>query len=69
MPLTLNDLQRIIAEGENAHVDFKQEVSEQVLAGLPTDIAAFANATGGMIVFGVTSQEETDGLLLDQKQR
>lgn len=69
MPLTLNDLQRIIAQGENAHVDFKQEVSEQVIAGLPTDIAAFANATGGIIVFGVTDKKVPEGCVLEEKHR
>ncbi len=69
MSMTLDGLQGLVSQGENTRVDFKQEVSDQVLSGLPTDIAALANTQGGLIVFGVTDRKEPVGCLLQGKER
>ncbi|HYS99203.1 MAG TPA: ATP-binding protein [Thermoplasmata archaeon] len=65
MPLTFDDLNRLIQQGENATTEFKAEPSPQVLRGLSTDIAAMANYQGGMIVFGVTDDRDPRGCTLD----
>ncbi len=67
--MTFDDLNRLIERRENMNVDFKREVSEQVLQGLSTDLAAFANASGGMVIFGVTDSGDPLGCVLEGKER
>ncbi len=66
---TSDDLHRIIIQRENTQVDFKSEASEEVLRGLSTDIAAFSNTQGGLIVFGVTDDGDPKGCDLSRQQR
>ena len=69
MPITFDDLNRLIQQGENATTEFKAEPSPQVLKGLSTDIAAMANYQGGMIVFGVTDDGDPRGCTLEADTR
>jgi predicted HTH transcriptional regulator len=50
---TLDELQQLIAQKENARVEFKREVLDSVLQGMSTIIAAMSYAHGGVIIFGV----------------
>jgi hypothetical protein len=69
LPISLDELHRIIQQDENVEVEFKGEISDEVINGLSTDIAALANTQGGMIIFGVTSKKDPAGCLLDGKER
>jgi hypothetical protein len=64
MALTYDDLLQIASREENQQVDFKVEISESVLRGLSSDVAAFANSQGGMIVFGVDDTKQLVGCLV-----
>ncbi len=69
MPATPGDLQELIRQGENARVEFKEELSSDVLKGLDTDIAALANFQGGTIVFGITDDRVPVGCVLQKEER
>lgn len=58
MPTTLDGLQDLVRESESSRVELKKEISEEVIKGLSTDIAAIANYEGGHIVFGFTDKEK-----------
>lgn len=68
---TFDDLHKIILQGENAQIEFKSDISDSVLRGLSTDIAALSNTQGGMIVFGVTDSKDPKGCDLtgDERER
>jgi hypothetical protein len=59
----------MITQGENARVEFKAEVSEDVIRGLSTDLAAMANTQGGVIIFGITDTKDPKGLSLKGDER
>ncbi len=61
MARTLDDLEELVRESESARVELKREISEDVVRGLSTDIAALANYEGGYIVFGFTDDKEPMG--------
>jgi predicted HTH transcriptional regulator len=61
---SFNDLQQIIDRGEDTQTEFKAALSEEVLKGLPTDLAAIANSQGGRIIFGVTDDKDPVGIVL-----
>jgi hypothetical protein len=67
--MTFDDLHLLISQRENSSVEFKAEVSEDVLRGLSTDIAALANSRGGMIIFGVTDDQDPRGCDLQGDER
>ncbi len=64
MPLSLNEFQDLIQQGENTQVEFKRQLSEDVLQKLSTSIAAMANADGGHIIFGVDNDKDPVGVEL-----
>lgn len=49
MSLTVNDIQKFINEGENHHIEFKVRVD---ISRIQMLVSAFANADGGIIIFG-----------------
>jgi hypothetical protein len=61
---SFNDLQQIIDRGEDTQTEFKEVLSEEVLRGLPTDLAAIANSQGGRIIFGVKDNKDLIGITL-----
>ncbi len=64
---SLDDLQKLVRESENAHIELKREVSKDVIKGLSTDIAALANFEGGHIVFGFSNSKEPVGCVYEDK--
>lgn len=58
------ELADIISEGESQEVEFRERAGK-----LGRDLAAFANAQGGMIVLGVNDQNEVVGLPNLNKER
>ncbi len=66
---SIGDLQQLVDEGEDTRVEFKVEVSEEVLRDLPTRLASMANSEGGMIIFGVSDNREPVGLNLKGDER
>jgi predicted HTH transcriptional regulator len=54
---SVEELQKIIGRGEDTQTEFKAALSEEVLKGLPTDLAAIANSQGGRLIFGVRITE------------
>src|SRR2546426_271495 len=69
MPLAYDDIVRLAQQGETATVEFKERLTPEVLQGLSTDLASFANAQGGRIIFGITRSGETIGYPLQGKER
>ena len=69
MTMTTDDLHKLITQGENARVEFKEDLTDPVLDGLSTDIAAFANSQGGVIIFGVTDKREAKGCTIRSNVR
>ncbi len=67
--MNFDDLHKLIQNGEDATVEFKQEVSQDVLQGLSTDLAALANAHGGLIIFGVTKAKDPAGCSIQGKEK
>ncbi len=61
---SVEELRQIIGHGEDTQTEFKAELSEEVLKGLPTDLAAIANSQGGRIIFGVTDDKDPIGINL-----
>src|SRR5262249_22789386 len=59
----------MISQKENVRVDFKVDATEEVLRGLSTDFASFANSQGGAVIFGVTDDGDPVGCKLTQAQR
>src|SRR3989338_2271438 len=52
------ELTKLIAKGENFHVEFKESYSSDV----SREICAFANASGGKIFLGVADKNEIKGI-------
>lgn len=69
MSITFDDLHKTITQGEGASVEFKRELSEEVIKGLSTDICSFANSQGGRIIFGVTDDREPAGCILNGNEK
>ena len=61
---SVEELQQFIGRGEDTQTDFKEVLSEEVLRGLPTDLAAIANSQGGRIIFGVKDNKDPIGITL-----
>ena len=58
-------IQRIIQEGENYKVEFKQKLSNQTGEFLET-VSSFANTNGGLILLGVTDNAEIVGFRVNK---
>ena len=55
-------IEGLISRGERETVEFKQEVSNDKSAGFLRTVAAFANGSGGVIIFGVTDDTSVKGI-------
>jgi len=53
-------LKKLLSEGEGERVEFKKELSKKERGNMAKEMAAFANAQGGWIIFGV----EDDGRIV-----
>ncbi|MCJ2555583.1 MAG: ATP-binding protein [Candidatus Thermoplasmatota archaeon] len=67
MVKTLDDLEELVRDAESSHVELKREISDEVIRGLSTDIAALANHEGGHIVFGFTDEKNPIGCQIDER--
>ncbi|MEE9115736.1 MAG: ATP-binding protein [Thermoplasmata archaeon] len=50
-------------------LEFKERLSRKVLKGLSTDLAAFANTLGGIIVVGISDSQELVGYTPEKSER
>jgi len=55
--MSKKELEIILKEGEGYKIEFKESIS-----GLDRELAAFANASGGKIVLGVTDDGKIKGI-------
>jgi len=60
--MTKEELKLILKEGEGYKVEFKEAI-----AGLDKEIVAFANASGGRILIGVTDEGKPRGIIINNK--
>lgn len=57
--MNLNDLQNLVAEGENDRIEFKASTGQRTQAA--KTVCALLNGLGGFVVFGVTDKCEIQG--------
>ncbi len=58
--MNLKQLIRLIEDGENLNVEFKQRFSDHLK--IAKEIIAFANTNGGVIIFGINDNGKTYGV-------
>lgn len=62
------DIQRLISDQleENSYLDYKSDIdfSEKGKKELAKDISAFANSSGGVIIYGIEEEKNKDGIPL-----
>ncbi len=68
MKLTEKDIKSIVQSGEGYNAEFKISVPSKVneIAG---EVCAFANAAGGVLLFGINDKNEIMGIEIDNKKR
>lgn len=66
--MTLQELELLIREGEGYNVEYKQSFPSK-LSELATELCAFANANGGVLLVGVNDKQQVVGITLDNTQR
>jgi len=54
--MTLQELELLIQEGEGYNVEYKQSFPSK-LSELATELCAFANANGGVLLVGVDDKQ------------
>ena len=52
--MTLEELRKLVADGEGDHVEFKESTGQRIEAC--RTLCAFLNGDGGTVVFGVTKK-------------
>jgi len=60
MPLTKEELQIILEEGEGYRIEFKER-----FADLDRELVAFANASGGRVFLGISDESAVTGIAID----
>lgn len=66
--MTLKELELLIHEGEGYNVEYKQSFPSK-LSELATELCAFANANGGVLLIGINDKQQVVGVTLDNAQR
>ncbi|MDR3697921.1 helix-turn-helix domain-containing protein [Mucilaginibacter sp.] len=66
--MTLQELELLIQEGEGYNVEYKQSFPSK-LSELATELCAFANANGGVLMVGVDDKQQVVGITMDNTQR
>ena len=66
--MKLQELELLIQEGEGYNVEYKQSFPSK-LSELATELCAFANANGGVLLVGINDKQEVAGITLDNVHR
>ena len=66
--MTLQELEILIQEGEGYNVEYKQSFPSK-LSELATELCAFANANGGVLLVGINDNQQVVGVTMDNTQR
>jgi ATP-dependent DNA helicase RecG len=66
--MTLQELELLIQEGEGYNVEYKQAFPSK-LSELATELCAFANANGGVLLVGIDDKQQVVGITMDNTQR
>ena|ERR1035437_3703996 len=66
--MTLEELELLIQEGEGYNVEYKQSFPSK-LSDLATELCAFANANGGVLLVGIDDKQNVVGITLDNVKR
>ena len=61
--MTEQELKFILSEGEGTFVEFKEKVSKTLVR----EIVAFANASGGRVLLGVSDDSVPIGIRIDNR--
>ncbi|MGE5670679.1 MAG: RNA-binding domain-containing protein [Fibrobacterota bacterium] len=61
--MKLIDLEKIIDDGENENVEFKETFSNAVI----TSLNAFVNTSGGMVIIGVSEKKSVTGVTISKE--
>ena len=67
-PITASALQSLIQSGEGYNAEFKIRVPDK-LRELSEEICAFANAAGGVLVIGVSDDNQIKGAEISNAKR
>ena len=65
--MTLEELRKLVADGEGDHVEFKETTGQRAEAC--RTLCAFLNGDGGTVVFGVTKKGRLTGQLVSDETR
>jgi ATP-dependent DNA helicase RecG len=66
--LTAQDIKLLVNAGEGYNAEFKLSVPSKVKE-LAEQVCAFANAAGGVLLLGVSDDNELRGLKIDNEKR
>ncbi len=66
--MTEEQLINIISMGEGYQAEFKKAVPSKARE-IAEEVCAFANAAGGMVIFGVDDKNNITGISIDNRQR
>ena len=66
--MTLQEIELLIQEGEGYNVEYKQSFPSK-LSELATELCAFANANGGVLLVGINDKQQAVGVTMDNTQR
>lgn len=66
--MTIEELKALIEQGEGYNLEFKQSIPSKP-SDLATEICAFANAAGGLMLLGITDTGAISGIALTNKER
>ncbi|MEH0154542.1 ATP-binding protein [Limibacter armeniacum] len=58
--MELSELRRLVNSGEGTHIEFKKKVADPLK--ITKEVVAFANATGGYLIVGVSDDGKIDGV-------
>lgn len=66
--MTLQELELLIQQSEGYNIEYKQSFPSK-LSELATELCAFANASGGILLVGISDKQQVLGVTLDNTQR
>lgn len=66
--MALQELELLLQESEGYNIEYKQSFPSK-LSELATELCAFANASGGILLVGINDKQQVLGVTLDNTQR